>query len=108
MLFIDRPFDVVIHTPSGFGDLASSAHEHVKVKGTLELLGAVRRYAPTVRRVVLTSSNAAVIDYTPKVATMGKVFDEKGWNSVSWEEAVAAGVSGQYKASKKFMEIAVE
>lgn len=39
---------------------------------------------------------------------MGKVFDEKGWNSVSWEEAVAAGVSGQYKASKKFTEIAGE
>lgn len=78
------------------------------VKGALELLGAVKRFAPTVQRVVITSSNAAVIDYDPKVATRGKVFDEEDWNPVSWEEALAAGVSGQYKASKKFMEIAGE
>ena len=78
------------------------------VKGALELLGAVKRFAPTVQRVVITSSNAAVIDYDHKVATTGKVFDEEDWNPVSWEEAVAAGVSGQYKASKKFMEIAGE
>ncbi|CAD6587979.1 MAG: methylglyoxal reductase (NADPH-dependent) gre2 [Alectoria sarmentosa] len=102
----DHPFDVLIHTPSGFGDLASSAHEHPMVKGALELLGAVKRFAPTVQRVVLTSSNAAVIDYDSKIVTTGKVFDEEDWNPVSWEEAVAAGVSGQYKASKKFMEIA--
>lgn len=98
----------MIHTPSGFGDVASNAHEHPTVKGALESLGAVKRYAPTVQRAVVTSSNAAVIDFNPKVAMTGKVFGEEDWNPVTWEEALAGGVSGQYKASKKFMEIAGE
>ena len=107
------PFEAVIHTTSSFGDCAaprSSALDHPTVRGALELLGAVKKHAPEIRRIVITSSSAAVINYQPEATSRasGRVYNEEDWNPVNWEEALAGGASLQYKASKKFMEIAGE
>jgi len=68
----------------------------------------VKKYAPQVKTAVMTSSSAAVINYERSTtsSTSGKEFREEDWNPVTWEEALAGGASLEYKASKKFMELA--
>src|SRR5579862_2761661 len=61
----ERPFDTVIHTASPF--LFAAVTHNVEflepaVRGTTELLRAAQAFAPRVRRVIVTSSFAAVID----------------------------------------------
>jgi nucleoside-diphosphate-sugar epimerase len=104
------PFDAIIHTTSSFGDRATSALNHPAVKGALELLSAVKNHAPQIKTVVITSSSAAVIDYELKATNPPsvKVYNEEDWNPVTWEEASVGGASLEYKASKKFVEIAGE
>lgn len=65
------------------------------VKGTTGILKAIKAYAPEVKRVVVTSSFAAIVqpDGHPKV------YDESSWNSVTWDEA-AADRSKTYRGSK--------
>ena len=61
----DMPFDAVIHTASPFLYKAIGSNiEFVEpaVKGTTEILKAARTNAPDVKRVVITSSFAAIFD----------------------------------------------
>jgi hypothetical protein len=83
----DPPFETVVHTASPFtfrvtdikkdllvpGELSClskdgrrigtpTKHIHSAVNGTVGLLQAIKRSAPTVKRVVITSSFAAIID----------------------------------------------
>lgn len=91
------PFDYVLHTASPF-------HLNVKdpvkdfldpaIKGTTGILHAVKKYAPSVKRVVVTSSFAAIIN----VAEHKPLYDESSWNPVTWEEAMDH--SQVYRASK--------
>jgi hypothetical protein len=64
------------------------------IKGTTGILKAIKAYAPTVKRVVITSSFAAIVN--PKQHP--KVYSEKEWNPVTWEEAMDH--SNVYRASK--------
>lgn len=64
------------------------------IKGTTSILKAVKAYAPTVKRVVITSSYAAIVN----VKGHPKVYSEKVWNPVTWEEAMDH--SQVYRASK--------
>ena len=52
------------------------------IKGTTEVLKAVKAYGPTVKRVVVTSSFASISEVT-KGDRPGYVYTEKDWNPVS-------------------------
>ncbi|KAL3482713.1 hypothetical protein BJX62DRAFT_250523 [Aspergillus germanicus] len=102
------PIDVVIHTASPFlysaaskgGDFLDPA-----VQGTRQLLRSIKRHAPSVKRVVMTSSCAAVVDFDAPVAG-GRVYTSEDWNPVTWEEALATTeLPTAYRGSKKFAEI---
>ncbi|KAJ5963775.1 NAD-dependent epimerase/dehydratase [Penicillium vulpinum] len=95
------PFDYVIHTASPFH---YNVQDPVKdfldpaIKGTTGILKAIKEYAPTVKRVVITSSYAAMVNGKQHP----KVYSEKEWNPVTWEEAMDH--SQVYRASKTFAE----
>lgn len=106
----DENFDIVIHTASPF------LYKNVKnnldflepaIKGTTCLLESVKAVAPSVKRVIVTSSCAAVCDLLHPEAMGGKTFTEIDWNPVTWEEAVNAPENNRgpaYQGSKKFAE----
>ncbi|KAJ5112439.1 hypothetical protein N7532_000484 [Penicillium argentinense] len=95
------PFDYVLHTASPFH---FNVQDPVKdfldpaIKGTTGILKAVKAHAPTVKRVVITSSFAAIVN--PKQHPT--VYSEKDWNPVTWEEAMDH--ANVYRASKTFAE----
>jgi nucleoside-diphosphate-sugar epimerase len=105
------PIDTVLHTASPFlykAATKSNAEEFLDpaIKGTKILLEAAKK-AGTVKRVVMTSSCAAVIDYK-REARKGiarKVYTEADWNDVTYEEGEIGDKSTAYRASKKFSEL---
>lgn len=64
------------------------------IKGTTGILKAIKAYAPSVKRVVITSSFAAIVNSKQHP----KVYSEKEWNPVTWEEAMDH--ANVYRASK--------
>lgn len=96
------PFDFVVHTASPyqlhfddpFRDCLDPA-----IKGTTGILKSIKAYAPSVKRVVITSSSAAVLNVAPNHLP---VYDEKNWCNVTWEQATDPAHT--YRASKKFAE----
>lgn len=95
------PFDAVIHTASPF----YIGHEDpVKefldpaIKGTTGILKAIKAHAPEVKRVVVTSSFAAIVNPN----SHAKVYNETIWNPVTPEEALQPAFT--YRASKTFAE----
>jgi nucleoside-diphosphate-sugar epimerase len=100
----DPPFEFVIHTASPFTQHFSDAITDVldpAIKGTVELLHAIKSHAPTVRRVVVLSSFAAIIN--PRNELKGSLIDETWWNPITWDEAVA-NPRATYAGSKKLAE----
>jgi nucleoside-diphosphate-sugar epimerase len=95
------PFDAVLHTASPFHlgindpkDLLDPA-----INGTIGLLRAVKKSAPSVRRVVITSSFASMMNS----AQHPTKYDETSWNPVTWQEATL-NAANAYRASKTFAE----
>lgn len=103
-----NPLDLVIHTASPFlyrVVLNNREFLDPAIKGTLEILSAVKEHARSVKRVVITSSCAAVIDFdAPAVVEPRKVYDERDWNPRTWEQALEGTPNAAYQASKKFAE----
>ncbi|KAJ5971625.1 methylglyoxal reductase (NADPH-dependent) gre2 [Penicillium vulpinum] len=100
-------FDTVYHTASPFTYTnVESNLEFLEpaIKGTLNLLKAVKDNAPNVQRVIWTGSCASVIDYNNLVSDPPKIYTEADWNPVTWEEAVHGDPSKAYRASKLFAE----
>ncbi|KAK6842552.1 hypothetical protein PG989_008972 [Apiospora arundinis] len=97
----EKPFDFVVHTASPY---QLQVEDPVKdfldpaIKGTTGLLHSILTHAPSVRRVVITSSSAAVIN--PK--NHSKVYDETYWAPVTWEDAMDP--KSTYRCSKVFSE----
>jgi nucleoside-diphosphate-sugar epimerase len=97
----EPPFDAVVHTASpfffGFSDPVKEILDPA-IKGTTGILHAIKASAPSVKRVVITSSFAAIVnpDHPPKV------YDETSWNPVTQEESLQPANS--YRASKTFAE----
>ncbi|KAG7413846.1 Ketoreductase azaE [Fusarium oxysporum f. sp. rapae] len=95
-------FDAVLHVASPYHykpvdiqrDLIDPA-----VNGTLNILKAVSEYAPTVKRVVITSSFSAVVN----IKHPEKMYREHHFNPITREEAYEDGVQA-YRASKTFAE----
>lgn len=106
-----RPIDIVLHTASPFlykAATKSNTEEFLDpaIKGTKVLLEAAKK-AGTVKRVVMTSSCAAVIDYKREAQKdiSRKVYTEADWNDVTYEEGEVGDKSTAYRASKKFSEL---
>ncbi|KAJ3040890.1 methylglyoxal reductase (NADPH-dependent) gre2 [Rhizophlyctis rosea] len=98
--------DVVYHVASpvhfGGGDPFKN-YINPAVKGTLSVLHAANTHgASTVKRVIVTSSAAAILDFAK--LSSGQILTEDDWNNTSLEECKQkgenAGVAAAYLASK--------
>ncbi|ETS85369.1 hypothetical protein PFICI_03394 [Pestalotiopsis fici W106-1] len=96
------PFSAVFHTASPFHDNFVDPVEGLlkpAISGTKNILHAIKAYAPTCKRVVITSSFAAIVNPNRPP----KIYDESSWNPVSWDEAVTDRTKA-YRGSKTFAE----
>jgi len=102
------PFDTIIHTASPFLYRVikdNSEFINPAIQGTAEVLKAVKEFAPEVKRVIITSSCAAVVDFSADpFASPQKVYTESDWNPTTLEVALAGTAGNAYQASKKFAE----
>lgn len=96
---------VFLHTASPFHFKAKDVEKELlipAVNGTKNALKAIKDYAPQVKRVVVTSSIAAIkVEAKENDSTF--VTTEQTWNPISWEEALTNPVLG-YRGSKTFAE----
>ncbi|KAI8293105.1 Ketoreductase azaE [Colletotrichum sp. SAR 10_98] len=101
----DAPFEAVIHTASPFtfnvtdiqADLLDPA-----INGTTGILRAIKNGAPSVKRVVITSSFGSMMDIS-KGLWPDHTYDEKDWNPITLYQALENPGFG-YSASKTFAE----
>ncbi|KAF2396255.1 NAD(P)-binding protein [Trichodelitschia bisporula] len=101
----DPPFEAVIHTASPFHFKVTDVKAQLldpAIIGTTGLLQSVRKNAPSVKRVVITSSFAAILN-GPKGNWPEKTYSEEDWNPITLEEALQNPSNG-YRASKTFAE----
>ncbi|KNG86407.1 putative NAD dependent epimerase/dehydratase [Aspergillus nomiae NRRL 13137] len=75
------------------------------INGTINILQSARKHAPQIKRIVITSSFASMIDMS-KGTWPGHVYSEKDWNPMTYEEAVSEGTTNlqAYLAAKKVAE----
>jgi len=101
----DPPFEAVIHTASPFHfniiDIQKQLLDPAFI-GTTGVLKSIKKNAPTVKRVVITSSFAAIIN-PYKGNWPGHVYTEEDWDPLTHEEALKDSGAG-YRASKTFAE----
>ncbi|OCK82210.1 NAD(P)-binding protein [Lepidopterella palustris CBS 459.81] len=101
----DPPFEGVLHTASPFHFNVTDTKKDLidpAVIGTTGILKAIKKSAPTVKRVVITSSFAAIINLT-KGTWPEHTYSEADWNPITLEEAIVNPING-YRASKTFAE----
>ncbi|KAJ5721863.1 NAD(P)-binding protein [Penicillium malachiteum] len=99
----EPPFDVVIHTASPYHFNAKDAKELIEpaVIGTTGIMKSVQQFAPSVKRVIVTSSFAAINNiYTQG---KGKIYSEADWCPITGEQANESPANA-YRASKTFAE----
>jgi nucleoside-diphosphate-sugar epimerase len=73
------------------------------LEGTKNILQAISAHAPQVKRVVITSSFAAIVDMH-QGARPGHTYTEEDWNPETYEVAKTADGATAYCASKTFAE----
>lgn len=98
----DPPFDAVLHTASPFHFSVTDPKKDLldpAIIGTTGILKAVKKSAPSVKRVVITSSFASIINAN----SHPKIYSEEHWNPITEEEAVQ-NPGNAYRASKTFAE----
>ncbi|GAV26909.1 hypothetical protein PMKS-000370 [Pichia membranifaciens] len=92
----------VLHTASPFSFGLDKPYEEAYLKpavnGTLNILHAIKKYAPQVTNVVVTSSFAAVM----KANDTTTVFTNESWNPIKWEDV--SNEEAAYVASKTYAE----
>lgn len=94
------PFDAVVHTASPYHFNSKDNKKELldpAINGTVGLLNAVHQNAPTVKRVVITSSSAAILDQSQPT----KIYSEDDWCPVTEQQALIGPADG-YRASKTF------
>ncbi|KAK1508368.1 NAD dependent epimerase/dehydratase [Colletotrichum tamarilloi] len=97
--------EAVLHTASPFHFKWTDAQKELidpAVVGTTAILKALKRDAPGVKRVVVTSSFASVIDEA-KTEDPNTIFTEEFWNPVTVED-IGRSPATAYRASKKLAE----
>ena len=98
--------DAIAHTASPFYTNAKEPDELLvpAVRGTLSILNSALAHGAAVKRVVITSSTAAVASPSPTP----RVFTEADWNDYSprvvAEQGAAAPPPDMYRASKSLAE----
>ncbi|KAJ5950526.1 NAD(P)-binding protein [Penicillium vulpinum] len=99
----DPPFEAVIHTASPYHFHAKDAQELLApaIMGTTGILKSVQANAPFVKRVVVTSSFAAINDVYASGA--GKIYSEADWSPITEAQANDSPANA-YRASKTFAE----
>ncbi|PVH87941.1 dihydroflavonol-4-reductase [Cadophora sp. DSE1049] len=98
----EPPLEAVVHTASPFHYNATDLKRDMidpAIQGTTEVLRAIKAYAPSVKRVVITSSFAAVLNFQEAV----QVYTSDNWNPITMEQALSDGQMA-YMGSKKFAE----
>jgi len=98
--------EAVIHTASPFHFNVTDTKKDLldpAVIGTTGILRAIKQNAPSVKRVVITSSFASIIDSNKGAEIPDHTYSEKDWNPITVEQAVKNPASG-YRASKTFAE----
>ncbi|CCE61144.1 hypothetical protein TPHA_0A00590 [Tetrapisispora phaffii CBS 4417] len=97
--------DAVIHmaSPLPSGNTDYETHYLIPaLNGVKGIMNSIKKYAPhSVKRFVLTSSLAAIIDL--KKMDGSEIFNEKSWNPITWEEAQTSTMMA-YCGSKTFAE----
>ena len=99
----DPPFDAVLHTASPFHFNVTDPKKDLldpAVIGTTGILRAIKKSAPSVKRVAVTSSFAAIVN----AKAHPKIYDESAWNPVTWKEATDTDAATAYRGSKTFAE----
>ncbi|KAI5791941.1 hypothetical protein EDC01DRAFT_102533 [Geopyxis carbonaria] len=101
----DPPFTAVIHTASPFHFNVTNVQTQLldpAIRGTTSILEAIYAHAPTVTRVVITSSFAAIIDASRGLASR-YIYSEADWNPITHAQALESPSAG-YRASKTLAE----
>ncbi|KAK3724080.1 methylglyoxal reductase (NADPH-dependent) gre2 [Vermiconidia calcicola] len=101
----DPAFEVVIHTASPFHFNVTDVQKDLldpAIIGTTGILKSIKKSAPSVKRVVITSSFASIID-TSKGGWPEHTYSESDWNPIT-EEAAKENAANGYRASKTFAE----
>lgn len=96
---------VFLHTASPFTFSVTDIENDLlkpAVNGTKSALSAVKKYGPQIKRVVVTSSYAAMTDITAKPDPSISA-DENSWSPLTWETSLVNGRVG-YCGSKKLAE----
>ncbi|KAK6203266.1 NADPH-dependent methylglyoxal reductase GRE2 [Scheffersomyces amazonensis] len=96
---------VFLHTASPFHFKTSNPEKDLlnpAINGTKNALNAIQAHGKNVKRVVITSSYAAIATSTKEIDNT-HTFTEKSWNEVTWEQATKDPVAG-YRGSKTFAE----
>ncbi|KAI0012627.1 3-beta hydroxysteroid dehydrogenase/isomerase family protein [Xylariaceae sp. FL0662B] len=101
----DPPFEAAVHCASPYHFNAKTPEEihqliTTAVDGTTGILKAIKAHAPTVKRVIITSSYAAMVDYGKP---MTHIYTEADWNPITKEQAYQSAPFA-YLASKTFAE----
>jgi len=102
----DPPFEAVIHTASPFHFNVTDTKKDLldpAIIGTTGVLKSIKKSAPTVKKVVITSSFASILDADKGVSIPDKTYSEADWNPITSEQAVLNPSYG-YRASKTFAE----
>ncbi|KAK0107021.1 methylglyoxal reductase (NADPH-dependent) gre2 [Cadophora gregata] len=100
--------DGVIHTASPFQMTVTSNKTDLldpAINGTLSLLTSIQAHNPHIKRVLITSSFAAILDLSLGTRP-GYTYTESDWNPISYTEAADQKTPGPvaYCASKTFAE----
>ena len=101
----DPPFEAVIHTASPFHFNVTDVQKQLldpAIIGTTGILKSIKKSAPTVKRVVITSSFASIVDGFQGTRP-GYEYSEKDWNPITHDQALENPANG-YRASKTFAE----
>jgi nucleoside-diphosphate-sugar epimerase len=99
----EPPLDAVLHTASPFRfDIADLKKDMIDpaIMGTEGLLRSVMLKAESVRRVVITSSFAAM----SRDGNHPEVYNESHWSGLTMDQALSGHPFTAYKASKQFAE----
>ena len=101
-----RPLDAIIHTASPFNySTAKIPSDFIDpaVQGTTEILVSAAKYAPGLKRFVITSSFAAIGDPVDLQGN-GRVYSSEVWNPIKKEQIPTMDLRLGYWASKAFAE----
>ncbi|EGW31912.1 uncharacterized protein SPAPADRAFT_152113 [Spathaspora passalidarum NRRL Y-27907] len=75
------------------------------IDGTISALKAIKRYAPQMERVVITSSAGAIFGFN-EYFDSDTVYNEDSWSPLSYEQSKNTSAINGYFGSKKYAELA--